>query len=146
MEKLKNLQNITVQYNCTGIQWNQITELFELVSWGYRAPEKIQAAFEKSSHVIFIKENDKLIGIGRTVDDSTFYGLIVDVVVHPDKQGLQLGTQIVDYLKGQMAGYNFITLTAAPGKDGFYEKLGWKKQKSAFLWPRDEKQQQLHCF
>ena len=31
-------------------------------------------------------------------------------------------------------------LTAAPGKSGFYEKLGWHKQRSAYIWPRSEEQ------
>lgn len=117
-----------------------------MVGWPYREPEKIKAAFEQSSHVIFLKAYGNIVAAGRTVDDGTYYGLIVDVVVHPNQQGKGLGTQVVNYLKDQMAGYSFITLTAAPGKDAFYEKLGWKRQKSAFLWPRDEKQTDQHCF
>lgn len=117
-----------------------------MVGWPYREPEQIKAAFEKSSHVIFLKQFGSIVALGRTVDDGTYYGLIVDVVVHPNQQGKGLGTQVVDYLKNQMVGYSFITLTAAPGKDAFYEKLGWKRQKSAFLWPRDEKQTEQHCF
>jgi hypothetical protein len=31
-------------------------------------------------------------------------------------------------------------LTAAPGKSGFYEKLGWHKQRSAYILPRSEEQ------
>lgn len=136
----------TQQNNCTDIDWQQIADMFLAVGWNARTPENIQLSFERSSHVCFIKEGNDIIAFGRTVDDGLYYGLIVDVAVRPDKQALGLGTQIVSHLRDQMKGYSFITLTAAPGKDGFYEKTGWKKQKSAFIWPRDSKQEEQHCF
>lgn len=36
--------------------------------------------------------------------------------------------------------YAFTTLTSAVGKEAFYEKQGWKKQVTSFIWPRSEKQ------
>ena len=135
-----------VENNLDNIDWKRVSNLFECIGWGYRSPEKIEESFRASSHSCFFYTSDnELIAFGRTVDDGIYYALLVDVVVHPDFQGKGLGRKIVDYLKSKLAGYNFITLTAAPEKDGFYKKLGWKRQKSAFLWPKDEKQILLHC-
>ena len=61
-------------------------------------------------------------------------------------KGKELGTKVVNYLKSKLVGYNFITLTEAPGKEAFYETIGSKRQSTAFKWPRNEKQQQVHCF
>ncbi len=127
------------------IDWTTVAELFDLVGWGKRSPEDVQRSFAKSSHVCFILEGDMIVAAGRTVDDGMYYGLIVDVLVNPAYQKLGLGRQIVERLRGKMKDYSFITLTAAPGKEPFYTKLGWKKQSTAFLWPKDEKQQQQHC-
>ena len=44
-----------------------------------------------------------------------------------------------------MKDYFFVTLTAAPGKAPFYDKMGWKKQTSAFIWPTGKKQESEHC-
>lgn len=74
-----------------------------------------------------------------------YYDLLVDIVIHPDYQSRGIGKKVVNEILKQLNGYNFITLTAAPNKDEFYKKLGWKKQKSAFIFPRDEKQMSEHC-
>jgi hypothetical protein len=51
----------------------------------------------------------------------------------------------VNEIKSRLIGYNFITLTAAPNKEGFYQKIGWEKQKSAYIFPKDDKQRLEHC-
>ncbi|WP_426430912.1 GNAT family N-acetyltransferase [Winogradskyella sp. HB-48] len=127
------------------INWKDISELFQHVNWGIRQPEDIKNAFKKSSVTCFVKDKNRVVGFGRTVDDGKYYALLVDVVVHPEYQAKGIGTQIVNEIKSRLNSYNFITLTAAPNKEGFYEKLGWKKQKSAYIFPKDEKQGLEHC-
>ena len=78
------------------------------------------------------------------MDDGKYYALLVDVVVKPDSQQSGLGREIVNYLRSQLLGYKFITLTAAPGKEEFYLKLGWERQATALIWPVSEEQQKLH--
>ncbi len=56
------------------------------------------------------------------MDDGKYYALLVDIVIHPDHQSKGLGKTIVSELKNRLEGYEFITLTAAPNKDGFYKK------------------------
>jgi len=137
--------DLSHQYTCSNIDWAAISHLFELVGWGKRDPADVQNAFLKSSNVCFVKNLNEIIAIGRTVDDGKYYGLIVDVVVHPEHQGKGIGAEVVNYLKSKMSGYKFVTLTSAPGMEGFYEKLGWKKQKTAYLWPIDSKQEEQHA-
>ena len=93
---------------------------------------------------MFVYHGGTLIGFGRTLDDEKYYALIVDVAVKPEFQGAGFGRDIVTYLKDQLSSYRFITLTCAPGKDEFYTRLGWQKQKSAFIWPVSENQKILH--
>ena len=129
----------------TQINWQHVSNLFQLVNWGTRPPKDSESSFRQSSFVSIVRSENDIIGFGRTVDDGKYYALIVDVVIHPKFQGQGIGTKIVAELKDQLKGYEFVTLTAAPGKDGFYEKTGWKKQKSSFIWPKDEKQAEEHC-
>ncbi len=138
---------ITYEINpdLASINWEELTAIFQLVNWGFRSPDEIKSAFEKSSFTCFVKEEKTIIGFGRTVDDGKYYALLVDVVVHPNHQAKKFGKTIVTKLKDSLVGYSFITLTAAPNKDGFYKKIGWKKQKSAFIFPKDEKQLKEHC-
>lgn len=127
------------------IDWKEVSGIFQQVNWGIRHPKAIKNAFKKSSITCFVKEEDTIVGFGRTVDDGKYYALLVDVVVHPEHQSKGIGTQIVNELKSRLIGYNFITLTAAPNKEGFYQKIGWEKQKSAYIFPKDDKQRLEHC-
>jgi GNAT superfamily N-acetyltransferase len=132
--------NIEFNSNLETVNWQRASELFSLVDWGFRKPEEIQAAFAKSSFIRFAYSDNVLVGFGRTVDDGKYYALIVDLVIHPDFQKKGIGSSILLYLKNSLEKYAFTTLTSAPGKEAFYEKQGWKKQITSFIWPRSEKQ------
>ena len=124
--------------------WPKISEIFEQVGWGWRPPEEVRSAFESSTFSRFALEGDAIVGFGRTVDDGRYYGLIVDLVVVPQFQGQGIGSRLLDELRDCLARYEFCTLTAAPGKDGFYLSQGWKRQSSSFIWPKDSEQKSQH--
>lgn len=132
-------------YSTENIDWAAVAALFAQVGWGERDPIEIEAAFQRSSHVIFIHDGENLVAFGRTMDDGRYYGMLVDVVVKPDRQGAGLGRAIVTHLREKLATYKFITLTAAPGKENFYRKLGWLRQDTAFMWPTSDQQKKLHA-
>ena len=128
------------------INWNSVSELFEAVGWGSRKPEELAEAFSMSSHVRFAFEDEKLIGFGRTVDDGKYYAQIVDLVISPEFQGKGIGSKILSDLRKALEGYYFTTLTSAVGKETFYTNQGWVQQKTAYIWPRSEKQRQDHVY
>jgi len=125
-----------------GVDWERVAELFSLVGWGTRKPEEIKATFGKSSFVRFAHADSLLVGFGRTVDDGRYYALIVDLVVHPDYQRQGIGSRILHDLEKSLASYAFTTLTSVAGKEAFYERQGWLKQTTSFIWPRTDKQKQ----
>jgi hypothetical protein len=141
----KGGQTVKKSYSTENVDWSSVATLFEEVGWGQRDPELIRCAFEKSSHVMFVHDGKELIAFGRTLDDGCYYAMLVDVVVKPGLQLGGLGREIVTYLREQLTGYKFITLTTAPGKDEFYLKLGWLRQGSAMIWPVSEVQRELHA-
>ncbi len=126
------------------IDWVYICELFSKVNWRTRIPEEIEKAFRSSTWTLFIYDEDRLIGFGRTIDDGRYYAMLGDVVVDPDFQGNGIGKKIVSTLNGLLENYHFVTLTAAPGKESFYQSMGWKKQTTAFIWPQGPKQLRQH--
>ncbi len=122
------------------INWEHVSQIFEIVGWGKRPSERVEFVFHKSTFVRFAYLNGELIGVGRTVDDGAFYGWIVDLAVLPEYQGRGIGTKILCDLENDLKPFFTTMLTAAPGKGAFYEKLGWHKQHSAYIWPRSEQQ------
>ncbi|UTW60877.1 GNAT family N-acetyltransferase [bacterium SCSIO 12741] len=125
--------------------WSELQALYIAVEWQARERKDLEKATRMSSWVVVIKDQDRIIGFGRTMDDGCYYAVLVDVMIHPDYQGQGLGTKIVKLLREKLEGYLFITLSAAPEKNGFYEKLGWRQQSSAFIWPVSERQEKEHC-
>lgn len=135
---------LTRQYDCSGIDWSAVASLFIDVGWGPREPAELAAAFATSSHMIFIHDGAHLVAVGRTLDDGRYYAMLVDVAVSPLHQGAGLGAEIATYLRACLTSYRIVTLTAAPGKAGFYRRLGWLPQSTAMIWPTSEQQRALH--
>ena len=134
------LINIRYTNNLEEADWLQVSNLFSAIGWGNRAPEKVKSAFQKSSVVRFAYIDDQLVGLGRTVDDGVYYAWIVDLAILPEYQGKGIGSHILKELEKDSEPYITTMLTAAPGKSGFYEKLGWLKQTAAYIWPRSKEQ------
>lgn len=139
------MNNIQVLPAAIDAPWERMSELFQTVGWGRRSPDEIEHAFRCSSFARFAYCDGDLIGFGRTVDDGKYYALIVDLVIDPGFQGRGIGKRILAELRDSLDGFLFTTLTAAPGKDQFYLGHGWKRQTTAFIWPRSETQLQQHA-
>ena len=136
--------NIRYMASLDGVVWERISQIFEAAGWGRRNPMELKQAFQTSTYVRIVYDNEKIVGFGRTVDDGQYYALIVDLLVDPEYQRKGIGTTVLKELRDDLDGYIFTSLTATIGKESFYRKQGWKKQMSAFFWPRNKKQEELY--
>lgn len=132
--------NIQYTNSVENINWEEVSNIFKVVGWGERIAENVKLSFQRSSFARFASVDNELVGVGRTVDDGYYYGWIVDLAVLPKYQGKGIGTKILTELESDLKPFLTTMLTAAPGKSGFYEKLGWHKQRSAYILPRSEEQ------
>lgn len=120
---------LKIQYNCLNIDWNDVSEILKKVGMAYFEGEVHKKAFENSHTVVFVFDDDKLIGFGRAISDGTYQAAIYDVVVLPEYQGKNVGRTIVNSILKCIPQCNFI-LYASPGKEIFYENLNFKKMKT----------------
>lgn len=121
--------NLKIQYNCLNIDWNDVSAILKKVGMGYYEGEVHKKAFENSHTVVFVFENDKLIGFGRAISDGIYQAAIYDVAVLPEYQGKNIGSTIVNSILKCVPTCNAI-LYASPGKEKFYEKLNFRKMKT----------------
>jgi GNAT superfamily N-acetyltransferase len=134
--------NLRIQYNCVGIDWEFVSNTLKNVGMAYYEGEIHKKAFENSHTVVFVFDEDKLIGFGRAISDGAYQAAIYDVAVLPKYQGEKIGSTIVSSIVERIPHCNFI-LYAAPGKEVFYEKLNFKKMKTGmalFLKPEKMKE------
>ncbi|EQB90444.1 ribosomal protein S18 acetylase RimI-like enzyme [Clostridium punense] len=133
---------LKVQYDCSNIDFQYITDTLKTVGMGYFDAITHKKAFENSYTVVFIFDNEKLIGFGRGISDGAYQAGIYDVAVIPEYQGKGIGKIIVDSILKTIPQCNVI-LYAAPGKDAFYEKLGFRRMKTGMaLFLNSERMQE----
>lgn len=132
---------LRIQSNCSNIDWNYISETLKKVGMAYHGGEVHKTAFENSHTVIFVFDEDKLIGFGRAISDGAYQAAIYDVAVLPEYQGKGVGKLIVENIINNIPQCNFI-LYAAPGKDKFYEKLNFRKMKTGMALFRNVEKMQ----
>lgn len=130
-----------IQYDCSNIDWDKVSEILKTVGMGYFDGEVHKKAFENSYTVVFVFDNDVLIGFGRAISDGAYQTAIYDVAIMPRYQGKGVGRMIVENIVKSLPGCNFI-LYAAPGKEIFYEKMNFRKMKTGMaLFTNAEKMQ-----
>lgn len=102
---------------------------------GEKNKKLISDAFQASFAVSTAWIGDRLIACGRMISDGQMYSGIFDVVVDPEFQKKGLGRQIMQRLIGK-APHTCIHLTSTFGNETFYQKIGFKKHRTALaLYP-----------
>jgi ribosomal protein S18 acetylase RimI-like enzyme len=120
---------IDVNQDCAGVDWKKVSETLKLVGMAYYDPHVHRKAFEASHTTVFLYHGDSLIGFGRAISDDVYQAAIYDCAVLPEFQGKGIGKTIMDNILSQVSHCNVI-LYASPGKEGFYQKHGFRKMKT----------------
>ena len=120
---------LRMQTDTTNINWERVPEILKEVGMAYHSAAKHERAFAKSYSVVFVFDNEVLIGFGRAISDGEYQSAIYDVAVLPGYQGKGIGRMIVQCLVKQTPDCNFI-LYASPGKEKFYEKENFRRMKT----------------
>lgn len=115
---------LKIDTNCSGVDWQSITQILKKVGMASYEPEVHQRAFEASYAKVFVYEGSQLIGFGRAISDGEFQSAIYDVAVVPEAQGKGIGKIILENLLNNLPNSNII-LYANPGMEGFYKKIGF---------------------
>jgi GNAT superfamily N-acetyltransferase len=134
--------HLKIRFDSAGIDWNLVVAILKEVGMAYYTSEIKERSFAGSRVVVFVWEEDQLIGFGRAISDGVCQAALYDVAVLPAYQGKGIGTMIVTQLIGKCHGCN-ILLYASPGKEHFYEKLNFRKMKTAmalFLDPEKKRE------
>lgn len=113
------------------IDWGELSNLYRIAPLGAKKPADLSISFGNSRFVCFVFDTGLLIGAGRALADGIDCAYICDVAVHPEYQGFGIGKGIVARLVERSAGHRKIILYAAPGKEAFYHKLGFRRMTTA---------------
>ena len=113
------------------IDWQELSDLYKVAPLGDKKPSALKTVFTNSMFRCFVYDGGRLIGAGRALADGIDCAYLADIAVHPDYQGRGLGKEIVLRLRDLSRNHRKIILYAAPGKDEFYLRLGFKRMRTA---------------
>ena len=125
---MADLKWVTVQDE---VDWQALSELYRIAPLGNKPAKNLEIVFSNSMYKCFVYAGDQLVGVGRALADGLDCSYICDIAIHPEFQGIKLGKAIVDHLVEKSQGHKKIILYANPGKEGFYQKLGFHPMKTA---------------
>jgi ribosomal protein S18 acetylase RimI-like enzyme len=111
----------------------------------YYEPGIHKKAFENSHTCVFVYHDGQLIGFGRAISDGVYQASVYDVAVVPEFQGRGVGRAIMANIQARVPECNII-LYAAPGREDFYRKLGWRKMKTGMAFFVDPEQKAAKGF
>lgn len=115
---------LQIKSNLETVRWVEVQNLLKEAGLFVPELEQIQKAFTHSYKICFLYEDETLIGCGRAISDGVYQAALYDIAILPKFQGRKLGKTIIEELHKHLNGMNII-LYASPGKEKFYEKMGY---------------------
>lgn len=119
------------------ITYEEYSHLRELVGWHKVSKRQFDIGQSKGLFMVVLREetqDNRCIGLARASGDGGYYLMLTDVIVHPDFQGRGYGRKLLEAFmqyvdENTMQGETtMLLLASAQGKEGFYEKFGFKKR------------------
>ncbi len=94
-----------------------------------RDPEFVQRGLDNGIYGVFLRAEERLIGMGRIIGDGGTAFQIVDVAVHPEYQGQGLGKKIMaalqTYIEQELPNKAYISLIADGNAQFLYQQFGF---------------------
>ena len=120
-----------MEYCKNTLCYDDYYRLRQSVGWMNFSEEQTREFLKQNLYTVTAVDKSYTVAMGRLIGDG-MYHMVVDVVVQPEYQKRGIGTHIVnrliEYVEGRVpiGGRASIFLAAEKGKEGFYEKIGFK--------------------
>lgn len=123
---------LTWSHSIDALDWEELRALFDACPpMGNKNTADLRTAFGNSMFRCFVRDDGKLVGVGRALADGVSVSYIGDIAVLPAWRGIGLGRQIVAELLRLSAGHKKIILYSVPGSEAFYRKFGFRTMRTA---------------
>jgi ribosomal protein S18 acetylase RimI-like enzyme len=117
----------------------QLIQLYAFAPWASdRTIDGVRHMLAHTDIAVSAWEGHRLVGFGRVLTDFVYRASIWDMIVHPDYQGQDIGTQIMERLlhHPDLKQVELFWLCTRD-KQAFYERLGFSsKEQTGMVWIR----------
>ena len=128
------------------INYKDFCDIRNSINWNELNPLQVKRAIEKSMFNVSVFDKDLCVGVGRIVGDGVLKGVLTDIMVRDNYQGMGIGkiivTTLIKNLEDSINDGESFQLEATPtfNNRDFYIKCGMKykpeNQDGTYLWIR----------
>ena len=98
--------------------------------------ERIEKMYSNSNLILTAWDNDKLVGISRSLTDFCFCCYLSDLAVRKDYQKSGVGQKLIQLTKEKIGEQTSLILLSAPTAMEYYPKVGMQKIDNGFIIKR----------
>jgi aralkylamine N-acetyltransferase len=146
------MNTVSIRFGTDGLDWTAVLQLLD--GKPAKDPEsprhklactRVATAFEKSFLVCRAHQGVDLVGIGRALSDGVWQSVLYDINVHPAFRRQGIGSTIVTSLLDRLP-HGPTILYAMPGRESFYQPLGFHPLRTAMARFPDTDQRRVDGF
>ena len=93
-------------------------------------PRQVQESLRRTINIT-AWSGGRLVGAVRILSDGYLFGTVPEILVDPEYQGQGIGRSLMDLAWERSPTSLF--LGAQPGKEGFFEKVGFERRLTSFI-------------
>ncbi len=98
--------------------------------------ERIRKMFQNSNLIVTAWDDEKLVGIARSITDFCYCCYLSDLAIRKEYQNKGIGKKLIKLIKDKIGEQSMLLLLSAPNAMEYYPKIGFKKAENAFIIPR----------
>ena len=98
--------------------------------------DRIKKMYDNSNLIVTAWDNNKLVGISRSLTDYCYCCYLSDLAVRKEYQTSGIGKMLIEVTKNEIGEQTALMLLSAPIAMDYYPKVGFQKADNAFLMKR----------
>ncbi|MEO6231646.1 MAG: GNAT family N-acetyltransferase [Ferruginibacter sp.] len=98
--------------------------------------QRIKKMYENSNLIVTAWDNEKLVGISRSVTDWVWSCYLSDLAVDPDYKKSGIGKRLIELTREKLGEESMILLLSVATAMEYYPKVGFEKENRAFMIAR----------
>jgi predicted N-acetyltransferase YhbS len=114
---------------------DQIIELYDKA--GLPRPtddkERIRKIYENSNLIFTAWDNEKLVGVSRSITDWAWSCYLADLAVNPAYKKSGIGKKLIELTKEKVGEQTMVLLLSVPTAMEYYPKVGFSKEDRSFI-------------
>ncbi len=121
---------ITYKTTKENINWEEVAGVLKRSQLADRTPKEQEIIFGNSYAVVFVYDDNRIIGVARALSDGLSQAAIYNVALDEEYQGGGIGRMMLEKLMEQLKGQNIILYTH-PQTVELYEHFGFRRAATA---------------